>query len=633
MASAWSTHVGPVRLSPLHSRGECKGIFFRGRQSGDPIGRSSHRRRGSRLPSGIMLRSCIVAILAAGCGAASPPVNPVAKPAPEVARGIPLDDIPEIIENHSFQSVIRFNDVAGELGVDFTSRNGASGERLMSEATGGGCAALDFDNDAHWDLYFVQSGRIETDDKSAGELDQLYRRSGSRFSECAQAAGVVAPQYGQGVSAADFDNDGFDDLFVTNIGANVLLHNLGDGTYELVSHGEVGLSEVWSSSAAWGDVDEDGDVDLYVCNYVDFDPHDPLDCRNSDGERIQCQPNQVPPVPDEFYDNSGDGGFRECATELGMTGDGNRALGVLVADLVGDRRPEIYVANDATANFLFVRRDDGTYRDEAYRYGCAVGSDGRAQASMGIACGDADRNGRLDLYLTHFEGEWNTLYSNRDEAGFVDVTGEMGAVQITLPWVGFGTVMADFDQDGDDELFIANGHIDDLGREGVLPMPQQLLSWEGGLWRETGEQAGLYFHQRLVGRGCSRCDIDGDSDDDLVVVHQNSPAAILRNDSTRGHWVELRFRGRWANRRGIGVRAHVIGSGGTIMQELTGGGSYCSSSEPGLRFGLGTHDSPVDILLEWPGGTRQRLEGLSVDRGYLIEERQGVNLGVVATDD
>lgn len=263
---------------------------------------------------------------------------------------------------------LHFVAVAAEVGLDFTYRNGAVGHQLMSEATGGGCGWLDFDRDGWWDLYVVQGGVADDDSNSPQPSDRLFRNVGGRFVDTSEVAQIDESRYGQGVAVGDLDNDGFDDVFVTNIGGNTLWQNQGDGTFLSRNDWSNLAWNGWSTSAAWADVDLDGNLDLYVCNYCNFDPHHPVICRNDKGEQIQCQPNRVSPQADHFYQNLGDGRFRECAAERGLMGEGNRALGVVVVDLLGDERPEIFVANDATANFLFVETSPGQYHDEAPQY-------------------------------------------------------------------------------------------------------------------------------------------------------------------------------------------------------------------------------------------------------------------------
>ncbi len=511
-----------------------------------------------------------------------------------------------------------FRETSAESGVDFIYDNGV-GDRLMVEGTGGGAGWLDYDRDGQWDLYLVQGG----DPVSPGPMqpsDKLFRNMGAGvFTEVTFSSGVTELRFGQGVSIGDYDNDGFDDIFVTNVGGDVLFHNLGDGTFENVCQALEGNIPAWSTSAAWADFDLDGDLDLYVCRYCDFDPAHPQICRNPQGVSIMCQPKQVPPIPDVLFVNQGDGRFLEQARERGLFGPENRALGVAVADFDNDSWPDVYVANDASPNFLFINQRNGQFVDSAVQLGCGLTHSGQAQGSMGVAVGDYDRNGFLDLYVSNFEGEGDTLYQNQGAHGFQEVSGLLGLVPSTLSTVGWGAVMADFNQDGHEDLFVANGHIDD-GRHigGDLEQRPLLFSFDGHRWIDTTAKGGDVFQQPRLGRGAAACDYDDDGDLDLAVVHQNSPTALLRNDSSRQHWLKVELIGRTVNRRAVGARVFVRMAGRTLMQELVGGTSFCSSSQPCLCFGLGPWDQPVTVEVRWPGGGSQTIDGVAIDQRLLV---------------
>jgi hypothetical protein len=394
--------------------------------------------------------------------------------------------------------------------LEHVYRNGEAGGSLMVEAIGGGVGWLDYDRDGLWDLYFNQGGDPAAADRTHQPFDRIFRRlppsAGGRFVDVTAACRIYETGYGQGVAVGDFDDDGFDDVYVTNVGANTLYRNLGDGTF-VDSTAAAGVGdERWSSSAAWADLDGDGDLDLYVCNYVRYDPFHPMDCRNVKGEPRICHPRDVEHWPDECYENLGDGSFRPVAEAWGLFGPGNKALGVAVADFTNDGLPDIYVANDTTPNFLFVNEGKGAdgemqFRESATLLGCAVDRNGMAQASMGLAVGDYDDNGWLDVYSTHFYDESNTLYRNLGASGFEDVTGLVGLHEPTLPRLGFGTAMADFNADGRQELLIANGHVENYPGSPLLKMKAQLFSFNGQRFKDCSTVAGPYFEEKLVGRG------------------------------------------------------------------------------------------------------------------------------------
>lgn len=520
----------------------------------------------------------------------------------------------------------RFVEVV-DSGIDFIYENGARGKSLMVEATGGGCGWLDYDRDGLPDLYLVQGGNPAAPATAAQPIDRLFRNLGQdRFEDVTPWTQIEEHRYGQGVAIADFDNDGFDDVFVTNVGLNSLYQNLGDGTFRLVDLGTEPAASAWSSSAAWGDLDRDGDLDLYVAHYCYYDPLNPKPCFRTTGEPGTCHPKEVEPDPDEVYLNEGNGVFRPVALERGLYGPGNRALGVAIADFDNDDWPDIYVANDTTDNFLFINRQNGFFEERARLLGCAVNVNGSPQASMGIAVGDYDRNGYLDLYVTHFHNEWNTLYQNLGPNGFHDVTAQTKLAVPTMLKLGFGTVMIDFDQNGLPELLVANGHIDDVTSKGIeFQMHPQLFAFDGKVWDETTLIAGEFFLKKMIGRGVATCDYDGDGDLDVAFVSQNQTMSLLRNDSQRGHWLKLRFVGTTSNRNAIGIRVTLQCGKTTWMQELAGGTSYCSSHEPVLIFGLGTSAEQGSLEIRWPNGIVQRIEHVAIDQSLFLREPNEAN--------
>jgi hypothetical protein len=519
----------------------------------------------------------------------------------------------------------RFTEVATELGLDHVYRNGESGRLLMVEAIGGGAGWLDYDADGRPDLYLVQGGDPLQSGKADQPSDRLWRQSpAGRFEDVATAAGIVEPFYGQGVAVADFDADGFDDIYVTNVGRNTLWKNQGDGTFADMTEAAGVIDPRWSSSAAWGDLDGDGDLDLYVANYCDYDVHNPRPC-DKNGRPHICYPLDVPAAADACFFNQGDGTFAAEDAARGLEVEPGRGMGVVLADFDNDGDVDIYVANDMSANFLFVNEGEGRFRESAVVMGCAFDRHGGAQASMGVACGDYDGNGTLDLYCTHFHQDFNTLYQNLGPSGMRDVTSLVGLVAPTLPFLGFGTVMQDFDRDGQQELLVANGHIERIVVRGqtVCEMTAQLFAYDGKRFQETTAGAGDYFRERRVGRGVATADYDGDGDLDVCLVNQNAPVALLRNDSAPARGLAFRFRGRGLNRRGIGTRV-TVECGGRWMQELAGGTSYVSSHQPLLVFGLGPTDAVAPLTaratVRWPSGVTQVLDDLPIGQTHWLEE-------------
>lgn len=518
---------------------------------------------------------------------------------------------------------VAFAEIARDAGVNFTYRNGAAGQELMVESLGGGVAWLDYDSDGLPDLYFTQGGKPDTSDRSGEPADQVFRQiARGSFQSVTADCRITCQEYGMGVAAGDFNNDGFDDLYITSAGRNRLFQNLGDGTFLDVTDAAGVNDDRWSSSAAWGDLDLDGDLDLYCCNYLQYDPLNPLECLK-DGRPALCHPRQLDAWPDECFENRGDGTFVPVASTWGLHGDGNKGLGVVIADLNNDTRPDVYVANDTTANFLFLAKDSERFEESSLRYGGAVSAEGALQASMGIALGDYDGNGFLDLFLTHFTGESNTLYQNLGDSGLHDVSGQTGVRRISNDYLGFGTVMSDFDQNGTMELLVANGHIDSQNADGAgYAQPACLMTCSRNGWFDISAEAGDYFGSPRVGRGVAAADFDADGDLDIAIAHQNSPAALLQNTSRRGEWLSLRLIGCESNRSAIGTRVTVQQGERRWVQELAGGSSYCSTHQKLLVFGLGQAGPTCHVTIRWPGGTVQQLPDIACSRELVVIEQQ-----------
>jgi hypothetical protein len=515
----------------------------------------------------------------------------------------------------------RFRDVHQAARLEHTYVNGERGQCLMVETIGGGAGWLDYDADGHWDLYLNQGGDPTKPPGPDQPNDRLFRNLGDgTFEDVTDRTGIVELGYSQGLAIGDYDNDGFDDVYVTNVSGNTLFHNQGDGTFRNVTTAAGVRDGRWSVSAAWADLNLDGHLDLYVTNYCVYDPQQPRDCRNPQGEPRVCHPRNVEPWPDECYINRGDGTFSPEARQRGLQGPGNRALGVAVADGNNDGYPDVFVTNDTTANFLFVNRGDGTFDEMATLLGCAVDRNGNSQANMGVAVGDFDNNGWLDLYVTHFYKESNTLYRNYGASGFQDETGLLGLHAPTLEFLAFGTVMTDFNQDGHPELLVANGHIDNFPNNPLQAMTPQLFIYDGRRWIDRSGEAGEYFHDKHIGRAVAACDYDEDGDWDVVVAHENSPAALLQNESERGHWLKFLFRGRDSNRRGIGCRVTVQSGSTSYLQELCGGTSFAATHQPALIFGLGAESTPCRVTVRWPQGRMQTLTDVPVDRALVLDE-------------
>lgn len=531
-------------------------------------------------------------------------------------------DSPPPTSSESVEHSIRFVRRAEALNVSHVYDTGAKGQLLMVESTGAGLGWLDFDRDGNMDLFCVQGGDPTLSDTSSNPSDQLFRQAAGNFGSVTAAAGIRDTDFGQGIAVADYNSDGFPDLYITNVGHNQLYCNNGDGTFTRVTDTPATKLRRWSSSAAWGDVDRDGDLDLYVGNYLRYDPLNPFPCEK-DGKPAMCHPFQLEHWPDEFFENLGDGSFRSCAQEKGLFGDGNKALGVIITDLSGDGWPDIYVANDTTANFYFLNQKDGTFEEASSRLGGALNAAGAMQASMGIAAGDYDRSGTTDILLTHFTGEANTLYQNLKDIGLFDVTGRTGLLPVSDPKLGFGTLMADFDANGQLDLVIANGHIDSTNADGDgFEQCAQLLTFDGRRWKDLLDEPCDYFSQKHVGRGVALADFDNDGDPDLAIGHQNESLEILENVSERGQWLKVVPIPRASNRSAIGVSGELDIGGEKWFTEIYGGTSFCASHESALFFGAGAVTGKATLTLRWPDGAQSVLDNVELNQILTIREPQ-----------
>lgn len=523
-----------------------------------------------------------------------------------------------------------YTDVAAEAGIDFTYFNDAVPDRFwLPETLGGGAAWCDYDGDGWLDLY-LPDGTVLDAAAPPGPPhgNRLYRNLGrGRFVDVTAESHARVSGYGHGCAAGDYDADGFVDFYLTNFGINLLLRNNGDGTFEEVTAAAGVGDPQWGASAAWFDAELDGDLDLYVSNYVDWSIESNKKCI-TDGLRVYCGPRQFNGLPDVFYVNRGDGTFADGTEEFGFAGPAGKGMGVLVADLDHDLLAEVYVTNDVEANFLFTqtRPPEATvegpqrlYAELAVARGCGLSDQGEAEASMGVACGDFDGNGWPDLFLTHFYEQKSTLYSNLSELMFEDASKRTRVAAHTFLTLGFGTVALDYDRDGAEDLFMANGNV--LGRYyEPWKMHAQLLRNDGqGRFDDVSKQAGDYFARLLLGRGVAGGDFDNDGDLDLAISHQEAPVSLLRDDTvSTGHFLGLEL--QTLNRvPPIGGRVVVTTKEKKQTRPVIGAGSYLSTSDPRLLFGLGEVSEPVSVEVFWPSGTVDHYE-LAPDRYWLLTE-------------
>ncbi len=523
---------------------------------------------------------------------------------------------------------VQFVDRAAVAGLTQPNVSGTD-QRYIVEGMMGGAAFFDYDRDDDVDLYVANGSSFAGFAAGEHPANQLYRNDAGRFADVTVAAGVGDTSWSMGCAVADYDNDGHSDLYVTNFGRNRLYRNLGRGRFaDATVVAGVGDAR-WGTGASFGDYDRDGDVDLYVANYVDFsrDYQSPIPCRWKN-VKVYCGPVGLLPTADVFYRNRGDGTFAEWTQQAGLAGAAFYGMSALFGDYDADGWPDLFVANDSTPNLLFRNRRDGRFAEEALVAGVAYSGEGVTQGCMGAAWGDYDNDGLFDLFVTNFADEYNTLYKNEGGGFFADVSFAVGVGSAPTELVSWGTGFFDCDNDGDRDLFVANGHTypqADLPRvNSRYQQANSLFENRGGRLVEVSAAAGAGFALRRVSRGTSFADYDDDGDIDLFVLNLNDPPSLLRNDGDHGHhYLQVRTVGTVSNRDGIGARVIIDAGGQTQHAEVQSGGSYLSHNDRRLHFGLGPAERVERLEVRWPSGVVQVLRDVAADQSLtVVEPRQ-----------
>ncbi len=575
----------------------------------------------SRGPGGRVLLAVGLAF-AAGC-------TPRATDDGEESAGHVVESAPAVAPG----SGVRFVDETGGSGIDFLHVSGDGDQHFIIETMGGGAAFLDYDADGYLDLYLVNG--VRRGEVSPESRSRLYRNEAAgpddrRFADVTAEAGAGGRGWGMGCAVADYDNDGDVDLYVTYWGANRLYRNRGDGRFEEQAAAAGVADESWSTSAAFGDLDADGLLDLYVANYLEFDlenpPNEGRPCTGYKGLEGFCGPMGIPGQPDLLYRNLGDGRFEDLSAAAGIDRHWLPALGVVFADYDDDGDQDLYVANDSEPNLLW--RNDGGWalRETAALAGVAYSEEGRSQAGMGVDFGDVDNDGDLDLLVTNFSDDVNTLYRNLGDGTFEDATAASGLTGSVRPLLGWSTALFDADNDGWQDLFVANGHLYpqlEIHPTGLRYPQRNLLYWNrGGRFREAGTESGSALAETRVSRGGAFGDYDNDGDVDLLVVNLNDRPTLLRNEGGNANaWLGIELEGTAGNRDGIGARVSVTAGGRTQVQEVRRGYGYQSQNDGRLLFGLGSASQVEKVHIRWPSGGSQTMKAAGV-RQY-IKVREG----------
>ncbi len=597
-----------------------------------------------RLPisplAAVALAIVICTVGSVACDSNSPATPGTASPGTRVAS--------DATNSENTDPAALFDDMASESGLDFIHFNGMSGDFYYAEMMGAGAALLDYDNDGDLDLYLVQGNLLgEERGKTLADAvfppaqpnslsDQLWRNDTAeggelRFVNITQQSGLSSSTgYGMGTVAADFDNDGWVDLYVTNVGPNQLWHNRGDGTFEDRTARSGTGDRHWTVPALAFDYDGDGWLDLFLGNYLGYAVATDKPCIDELGQRNYCGPLAYPPLADRLLHNRGDGSFEDVSSSAGLRRAFGGALGASAADFDGDGLLDLYVANDGLPNQLWHNRGDGSFEDRALLAGTAVNGQGHAEASMGVAAADIDNDGDEDLFLSHLSRETHTLYRNDGKGAFADHSSRSGLGQPSWSFTGFGTAFFDYDNDGWLDLLVVHGAvkvIKELALAGdPLPLHQtnQLFhNLADGSFAEVTQRAGAVFALSEVSRGAAFGDLDNDGDTDVVVTQNSGPVRLLRNRVGQdASWLGVRLRS--AKRDALGARARLERTDGLVLWRRAGSqSSYASSSDPRLLFGLGGSTAPVTVTVEWTGGQRETFARLSPGAYYLLRQGQG----------
>lgn len=532
------------------------------------------------------------------------------------------------------QQAARFTDITTGSGIDFRHAASKTAVKFLPETMGGGVALLDYDADGRLDVFFTNGAALDGDmtsarmpDKRAARFwNRLYRQTADgRFEDVTARAGLAGQRYDFGAAAGDFDNDGHVDLYVTGYGGNTLYRNRGDGTFDDVTAAAGVAAGGWSSSAAFVDVDHDGWLDLFVGRYLDWSWEANSACPSADGSgRAYCHPRLFPPVTNVLFRNNGDGTFGDVSRESGLAAHAGKALGVAIDDYDGDGRIDVFVANDSMRQFLFRNRGDGTFTEVAVATGVAYDEDGRAFAGMGTDFGDYDGDGRPDLIVTTLSMERYALFRNDGPDGFSYTTHVSGVGRATARGSGWGTRLFDYDNDGDLDLFVAQGHVLDtvsMARQGYdYEQPPLLLRNDGARFTDVSGEMGAAFRRAAAGRGAAVGDLDNDGDLDVVVANLDGPPVVLRNDASAGRSLQVRLRGTRSNRDGIGAVLVLTDARGRARRAIAStSSSYQSASDGRVHFGLGS--VPTQRLdVRWPSGVVQSVLSLPPHGEVVVEE-------------
>jgi enediyne biosynthesis protein E4 len=534
---------------------------------------------------------------------------------------------------NSSASVEAFTDVTQKLGVNFQHQASHTSKKYLLETMAPGVALFDYDNDGRLDIYLVNGAPL-ADPTPKGTIPQkagarywnrlYHQKADGAFEDVTEKSGLQGVGYGMGVAVGDFDNDGYEDLYVTSYGGNKLYHNNGDGTFTDVTQKAGVAGSGWSTSAAWADLDGDGFLDLVVLRYLEWDFDDIWCGEHKPGYRAYCHPDYFKPIAPLVYHNNKDGTFTEIAQKIGLAKPG-KGLGIAVADFDRDGHIDLFFANDSMPEFLYHNQGDNTFEEVGLTAGVAVDQDGRTYAGMGVDFADYNNDGWPDILVTDLANQRYALYENNGDGSFTYTSQTQGIGPISLSHSGWGFRFLDYDNDGWKDLLIAQGHdLDTIELSSPnlhYREPMLLARNAGGRFVDVSAQSGSVFHQPWLGRGLAIGDLDNDGRIDAVVTTNDSAAHVLHNDTpTRAHWITLKLVGHQSNRDAIGAEVSLLTSSGSQYATVSTAGSYLSSSDKRVHFGLGQANLAQKIEIRWPSGIRQTLKNVAADQILQIDE-------------
>jgi hypothetical protein len=530
-------------------------------------------------------------------------------------------------------SNVHFTDVTQSAGIHFEHTNGAFGDKYLPEALGPGCAFIDYDNDGYPDILITNGQDFPGHGHTRSTLKLYHNNGNGTFTDVTVKAGLNISIYGMGVAVGDYDNDGYDDIFISALGQSLLFHNNGNDTFKDVTR-TAGLSGIkeFSTSTSWVDYDRDGKLDLLIANYVQWTPQTDVRCTLDGLHKSYCTPESYRGASLRLWHNLGNGKFQDVTSVAGLYDSSSKSLGIAVLDYNNDGWPDFLIANDTQPNKLYLNNHNGTFTESGVAAGIAFSEDGIARAGMGVDAADYDRSGRPSVIITNFANQMLSLYHNEGNGLFVDEAPKSTVGKSSLLTLGFGCFFFDYDLDGWQDIFVANGHIESdiekiQKRIKYRQPPHLFRNLSGGKFAEVTADAGAAFGTPRVARGAAYADIDNDGDLDLLITTNAGPAILFRNDGgNRNHSLRIKLQGVQSNRDGIGALVRIEYSGERQWQTLHSGSSYLSQSELTLTFGLGSKTNISRIEVQWPSGQTDKLLDIAADQTITIKEGTGMVL-------